>query len=61
MAINYYSTEVYGQTRYYLANAADAKRWHILSGRKTITSTDMNQLNLLTGVEFVRVFEPEAL
>lgn len=59
MTIKYYSKDVYGTTLYYLANEADAKRWRILTGKKTITSTDMNQMNLLTGAEFIRVFEPE--
>lgn len=59
MTLQYYSKEVYGTTFYYLANEADAKRWQILTGRKTIDTIDMNQLELLTGVTFLRVFGPE--
>lgn len=59
MTINYYSKEVYGQTLFYLASQADANTWHRMTGRKTITSSDMAYMEVLTGVTFERVFDKE--
>lgn len=60
MTLKYYTKQVYGKTVIYLADDLDAHNWHMLSGRKTITSSDMTNLTALTGVQFERVFEPEA-
>lgn len=59
MTINYYSKEVYGQTLYYLASKSERLMWQAVSGKKTITKTDMATMELLTGVTFNRVFEAE--
>jgi hypothetical protein len=59
MNLNYYSREVYGQTLFYLANDGSAALWRAITGRKTLSRYDMEQLTKLTGVEFTRVFEKE--
>lgn len=59
MTINYYSQQVYGQTLYYLANIQARNNWRELTGKKTITTKDMERLTALTGVTFTRVFEAE--
>lgn len=59
MTINYFTKEVYGATLYYLANPMQAQQFAWLTGRKTISETQMVQLTNLTGAEFVRVFEGE--
>lgn len=60
MTINYYSKEVYGNTLYYLADKTQAWTWRNMTGKKTITSSEMAHLTSLTGVTFNRVFEAEA-
>lgn len=59
MTLNYYSKEVYGQTMYYLATAGDRQMWRNISGKKTITTGDMDCLTALTGATFNRVFEAD--
>lgn len=59
MTINYYSKEVYGQTKYYFANADDRQSWYNLTGRKTINTADMSNIGLMFNVKFNRVFEGE--
>jgi hypothetical protein len=61
MTLNYYSKNVYGNEMYYLANAEDANAWYQLTGKKTLTKADMQNLKTLdSSFEFVRVFEAEA-
>ena len=58
--INYYSKDVFGQRLYYLADPAKAIHWQNISGKKTITQSEMAICTKLTGATFERVFEPEA-
>lgn len=60
--IQYYTKNVYGKETIYLAAADDRRSWQNLTGRKTVTKSDMVYLSQLAGftVEdtFERVFEP---
>jgi hypothetical protein len=58
-SIHYYSKEIYGQKLFYLARLPDRTHWRELTGKKTITEWDMQNLTAMTGVTFERVFEPE--
>lgn len=60
MTITFYTKEVYGKQLIYLANKAETRHWHAITGKKTITGDDMTHLNLLTGATFIRVFEAES-
>lgn len=57
MTIEYYTKNVFGNELTYLANDDDAWRWKQLTGKKTLTATEMDNLNILTGCVFKRVFE----
>lgn len=59
LKLSYYTKNVYGNEMRYLADWEAANRWLRISGKKTIDNSDMIQLRALTGVEFVRVFEPQ--
>ncbi len=59
MTIEYYTTKNYGQTVMYLKDEAAASLWQRISGKKTITQADMDNLTALTMINFERVFEPE--
>jgi hypothetical protein len=58
LKLNYYTKTVYGNELRYLLDTEASNRWLRISGKKTIDNADMIQLTALTGVEFVRVFEP---
>lgn len=60
MTIEYYTKQVYGNTLRYLVDSNTAIQWYHISGRKTIDEGDMKSLSDMTGVQFKRVFEPEA-
>lgn len=60
MTIQYYSRHVFGQRLFYLVDFESYRRWNSITGRKTITESEMNILSALTGVQFERVMEPEA-
>lgn len=55
----WYSKSVYGNTLNYFADQNDARYWYNISGKRTISRFEMNQLTALTGISFERVFEPE--
>jgi hypothetical protein len=54
----YYTRRVYGNDLIYLADGDDARDWFSLTGKKTITMSELTTLELMFGVELVRVFEP---
>ena len=58
LKLNYYTKSVFGNELRYLADSEASNRWLRISGKKTIDNADMIQLTALTGVEFIRVFEP---
>lgn len=60
MTINYYTKSVYGKDNIYLANAESRNLWYRITGQKTISELQMDNLRDLTGVTFTRVFEAEA-
>lgn len=56
--INYYSKDVYGKTLYYFCSSSDAVSWYNLTGHKTISKSEMQQMELLTAITFERAFDP---
>ena len=58
MTLEYYVKTVYGNDLIYFADLRSANLWHAMTGKKTITTSEMEQLTRLTGVQFTRVFEP---
>lgn len=59
MKIEYYTKSVYGNNLIYLADSKAALSWWKITGLRTITVAQMEELANLTGAEFARVFEPE--
>lgn len=59
-SIDYYTREVFGNRLNYLSDSRQAMQWNSLTGRKTISNSEMAVLTNLTGATFTRVFEPEA-
>lgn len=57
--IDYYTKSVFGRNVCYLSDDRQAMQWNSLTGRKTITNSEMAVLTNLTGATFNRVFEPE--
>lgn len=63
MVIEYYTKSVYGNELIYLFDESGSGEgpdfhWLHMTGKKTITRSEMQHLTQLTGVIFERVFEP---
>jgi hypothetical protein len=57
MTITFYRKDVYGNTLYYIASAEHATAFHKLTGKKTLTSRDMNAFGAF-GITFTEVINP---
>lgn len=58
MKLEYYTKNVYGNELAYLADPAARILFRRMTDKLTISPSDMDALTDLTGVTFVRVFEP---
>jgi hypothetical protein len=58
MTIKFFIRNVYGNDLIYLADESQTNTWVRLTGNKTITGTQMELLNELTGVMFEQIFAP---
>jgi hypothetical protein len=58
MTIKFFIRNVYGTDLIYLADESQGHTWVRLTGNKTITGTQMELLNKLTGVMFEQVLAP---
>lgn len=59
--VNYYRKDVYGKTLMYLSDPADVKAFAKLTGKRTITSNDMDALASWFGATFVETLAPSNL
>jgi hypothetical protein len=60
MKIQYYKKGVYGKQLNYILDEEQANYWALITDNISISDKQMELMTKLTGVEFERVFEPEA-
>lgn len=59
MELNYYRKNVYGNENLYIADKTQANMVQTLTGKKTVTYTDLNILEQLTGGIIREVIAPK--
>lgn len=59
MTIEYFTRNQYGTMYRFLLNRKQAQLWYNMTGRKTLSESDLISLTELTGAKLVRVLEPE--